>query len=35
MSESAMVAYVRDQHPDWEEERIRRVVAAHRDERSE
>jgi len=35
MSEAAMVAYVRDQHPDWESERIRRVVAAHRDDRSE
>ncbi|MFH5801237.1 DUF4350 domain-containing protein [Haladaptatus sp. CMAA 1911] len=33
MSESTMVAYVRERHPDWEADRIRRVVAAHRDER--
>lgn len=35
MSESAMVAYVRERHPNWESDRIRRVVAAHRNDRSE
>ncbi|EFW91385.1 hypothetical protein ZOD2009_14801 [Haladaptatus paucihalophilus DX253] len=34
MSEAAMIAYLRDRHPDWDSERIRRVVATHRDERS-
>lgn len=35
MSESAMVTYVRDRHPDWDSDRVQRVVAAVRDERSD
>ena len=35
LSESAMVDYLREQHPDWETERIERIVAAYREEQSD
>ncbi|WP_233738145.1 DUF4350 domain-containing protein [Halocatena pleomorpha] len=34
MSESAMVSYLQEQHPNWDAVRIQRIVTAYREERS-
>ena len=35
MSESAMIIYLQEQHPDWDAARIQRIITTYREERSD